>query len=184
MAIKAISQFDAATPTSNDKILFEQNGEGKSTTLASLPISTKAQAALDAKVNTANVLTLEEIQATTNLTGKVASASSVKDLNEKVLVKGYNLIPAEKVAITDIFCIQNIVFIEGYISSDFGTGIGKTILTLKNGYKLLSKFYAPISCYGGIDGEVAGEKGSNLITINTSHINGEGKFNFFFRVTK
>ena len=32
MAIKAISQFDAATPTSNDKILFEQNGEGKSTT--------------------------------------------------------------------------------------------------------------------------------------------------------
>ena len=32
MAIKAISQFDAATPTSNDKILFEQNGEGKSAT--------------------------------------------------------------------------------------------------------------------------------------------------------
>ena len=32
MAIKTISQFDAATPTSNDKILFEQNGEGKSAT--------------------------------------------------------------------------------------------------------------------------------------------------------
>lgn len=30
MAIKTISQFDAATPASNDKILFEQNGEGKS----------------------------------------------------------------------------------------------------------------------------------------------------------
>ena len=51
MAIKAISQFDAATPTSNDKILFEQNGEGKSTALADLPISTKAQAALNTKVS-------------------------------------------------------------------------------------------------------------------------------------
>ena len=51
MAIKAISQFDAATPTSNDKILFEQNGEGKSTALADLPISTKAQAALNTKIN-------------------------------------------------------------------------------------------------------------------------------------
>ena len=51
MAIKAISQFDAATPASNDKILFEQNGEGKSTTLADLPVSTKTQAALNTKVN-------------------------------------------------------------------------------------------------------------------------------------
>ena len=33
MAIKAISQFDAAMPASNDKILFEQNGEGKSATV-------------------------------------------------------------------------------------------------------------------------------------------------------
>ena len=33
MAIKTISQFDAATPTSNDKILFEQNGEGKSASI-------------------------------------------------------------------------------------------------------------------------------------------------------
>lgn len=81
MAIKTISQFDAATPASNDKILFEQNGEGKSATLANLPISTKAQTALDAKVNTANVLTLEEIQATTDLTGKVASAKSAQDIN-------------------------------------------------------------------------------------------------------
>ena len=36
---------------------------------------------LGKKVNTANVLTLEEIQATTDLTGKVASASSAKELN-------------------------------------------------------------------------------------------------------
>lgn len=82
MAIKAISQFDAAIPTSNDKILFEQNGEGKSATLADLPVSKKTQDALNTKVNTANVLTLGEIQqATTDLTGKVASASSVKSLD-------------------------------------------------------------------------------------------------------
>ena len=36
MAIKTISQFAAATPAANDKILFEQNGEGKSTTIGSL----------------------------------------------------------------------------------------------------------------------------------------------------
>lgn len=36
MAIKTISQFDAATPSSNDKILFEQNGEGKSANIRNL----------------------------------------------------------------------------------------------------------------------------------------------------
>ena len=69
MAIKAISQFDAATPTSNDKILFEQNGEGKSTTIGNA-------------VNTCS-LTLEEIQAPTDLTGKIASADALK----KIIIK-------------------------------------------------------------------------------------------------
>ena len=170
MAIKAISQFDAATPTSNDKILFEQNGEGKSTTIGNA-------------VNTCS-LTLEQIIATTDLTGKVASASSVKDLNEKVLVKGYNLIPAEKVAITDIFCIQNIVFITGNLASDFGTGVGMPVFTLINGYKLLNKFWAPIACYGTLEGEIGGDKNSNRITADISQAGGEAKFNFFFRVTK
>lgn len=78
MAIKTISQFDAATPTSNDKILFEQNGEGKSTTLADLPVSTKTQAALNTKVNTADVLTINQIMTSPDLSGKVASASAVK----------------------------------------------------------------------------------------------------------
>ena len=170
MAIKAISQFDAATPTSNDKILFEQNGEGKSTTIGNA-------------VNTCS-LTLEEIQATTNLTGKVASASSVKALNEKCLVKGFDLIPADKVVVDDIFCIQNIVFITGNLAPDFGTGVGKTILTLVNGYKLLNKLWAPIACYGTLEGEVGGDKNSNIITANISQAGGEAKFNFFFRVTK
>ena len=78
MAIKAISQFDAATPTSNDKILFEQNGEGKSATLAELPIPTKTQTALDAKVNKTDSLTYEEIMASTDLAGKIASAGALK----------------------------------------------------------------------------------------------------------
>lgn len=81
MAIKTISQFDAATPASNDKILFEQNGEGKSTTLADLPVSTKTQTALNTKLDTANVLTPEEFMAATTFTGKVADASITKDLN-------------------------------------------------------------------------------------------------------
>lgn len=73
MAIKTISQFDAAMPTSNDKILFEQNGEGKSTTIGNA-------------VNTCS-LTLEEFQATTDLTGKVASASVLKGIGIKKIYK-------------------------------------------------------------------------------------------------
>ena len=68
MAIKAISQFDAATPTSNDKILFEQNGEGKSATIGNA-------------VNTCS-LTLKEIEAGTDLSGKIASASALLNSRE------------------------------------------------------------------------------------------------------
>lgn len=67
MAIKTISQFDAAVPTDNDYILFEQNGEGKHTTIGGA-------------VNTCS-LSYEEIMATNpepDLTGKVASASALK----------------------------------------------------------------------------------------------------------
>ena len=73
MAIKAISQFDAATPTTNDKILFEQNGEGKNCSIG------------DA-VNTCS-LTLEEIQARTDLTGNIASASALKEIGIKKIYK-------------------------------------------------------------------------------------------------
>ena len=41
--------------------------------------ATEVAAALDKKVNTSDVLTLAEIQAITDLTGKVASASVIKD---------------------------------------------------------------------------------------------------------
>lgn len=73
MAIKTISQFDSATPASNDKILFEQNGEGKSCSIGEA-------------VNTCS-LTLEEIQARTDLTGKVASAGALKGIGIKKIYK-------------------------------------------------------------------------------------------------
>lgn len=80
MAIKTISQFDAATPTSNDKILFEQNGEGKSTTIGNA-------------VNTCS-LTYEEIMESTDLSGKVASASVLKTLSDNLsgfsILKSYH----------------------------------------------------------------------------------------------
>ena len=78
MAIKTISQFDAATPTSNDKILFEQNGEGKSTTIGNA-------------VNTCS-LTLEEIQASTDLTNKIPKASAIVSINNNFLkvLNGYS----------------------------------------------------------------------------------------------
>lgn len=81
MAIKTISQFPSGVPADNDYILFEQNGEGKSATLKNLPISTRAQSALDTKINKTDALTYEEIMATNaNLTNKVSSANALKDL--------------------------------------------------------------------------------------------------------
>ena len=141
MAIKAISQFDAATPTSNDKILFEQNGDGKSCSI-----------------------------------GEAVNACS--------LVKGFDLIPADKIYIYDIFFMQDVVYLSGAVASDIGTCVGRLFLTLTNGYKVASKFFAPISCYGGINGEIGGDANSNILTMNISQVNGEGKFNFFFRVKK
>ena len=69
MAIRKISEFVAGTPTSDSKILFEQNEKGKSCSIG------------DA-VNTCS-LSYEEIMATNpepDLSGKVASAEAVKSI--------------------------------------------------------------------------------------------------------
>lgn len=50
------------------------------TTDAHYPSEKLVKDALDTKVNTANVLTYEEIEASTDLSGKVASASSIKTI--------------------------------------------------------------------------------------------------------
>ena len=77
--VNKISDFPNVTPASSDKILIEQGGDGKSATLADLPIPTKVQSGLDTKINKTDSLTYEEIMATTDLTNKVASASALKD---------------------------------------------------------------------------------------------------------
>ena len=68
MAIKKISEFVSGAPTSADKILFEQNEKGKSTTIG------------DA-VNTCS-LSYGEIVETPDLMGKVASAEALKTLSD------------------------------------------------------------------------------------------------------
>ena len=65
--VKKISDFPNVTPTANDKLLIENGGTGKSTTIVNA-------------VNTCS-LTLEEIQASTDLTGKIASASALKKVD-------------------------------------------------------------------------------------------------------
>lgn len=52
------------------------------TTDTNYPSEKLVKDALDAKVSTANALTLEQIQATDDLTGKVASAGALKQLNK------------------------------------------------------------------------------------------------------
>ena len=79
--VNKISDFPSITPSSSDKILIEQGGEGKSATLADIPISTKVQSVLDTKINKTDSLTYEEIMATTDLTNKVPSANALKTLD-------------------------------------------------------------------------------------------------------
>ena len=80
--VNKISDFPNVIPASSDKILIEQGGNGKSAPLASLPIPTSVQSGLNTKVNYTDSLSYEEIMASTDLTNKVASASSVKDISE------------------------------------------------------------------------------------------------------
>ena len=68
--VKKISDFPSVTPTANDKLLVENGGTGKSTTIRNA-------------VNTCS-LTYEEIMASTNLSGKIASAESLKVVNNKL----------------------------------------------------------------------------------------------------
>ena len=80
--VKKISDFPSITPASSDKILIEQGGEGKSATLADLPIPTSVQRELNTKVNYSDSLSYEEIMATTDLTNKVASAVAVQTIGK------------------------------------------------------------------------------------------------------
>lgn len=80
MAIKRISEFASATPAASDKILFEQNGSGKSTTIK------------DA-VNTCSLTYNEIMNDSTDLTGKVASASALKSLKPVIGKIAKNDIP-------------------------------------------------------------------------------------------
>ena len=95
--VNKISDFPSVTPASSDKILIEQGGEGKSATLANLPVSTAVQGGLDTKINKTDALTYEEIMATTDLSGKVASASAVKDT---CIVPNYSV--SNNIAITEL----------------------------------------------------------------------------------
>ena len=85
--VNKISDFPNVTPASSDKILIEQGGEGKSATLADLPIPTSVQNKIDTKVNYTDSLSYEEIMASTDLTKKVASASAVKYINSVLSTK-------------------------------------------------------------------------------------------------
>ena len=73
MAIKKISEFVSGTPASDSKILFEQNEKGKS-------------CSIEEAVNTCS-LSYEEIMATTDLSGKVASASALKTVFDTYKIK-------------------------------------------------------------------------------------------------
>ena len=93
MAIKKISEFVSAVPSSDSRILFEQNEKGKSCTIGDV-------------VNTCS-LSYEEIMATTDLSGKVASASALKAEIQRLYVP-----------------IKRIEGISGsWLPKDFGDGI-------------------------------------------------------------
>ena len=74
--VKKISGFPNVTPTANDKILVENGGTGKSATIKNA-------------VNTCS-LTYEEIMASTDLSGKIASANALKVASQTIGVPDYS----------------------------------------------------------------------------------------------
>ena len=138
---------------------------------------------LDKKVSTADVLLYGEIVDGRDLSGKVASASSVAYLRELQGIQLISLVPVTQyVELTDMVTLQGIVFVTGVIGRGFGTGVNKNIITLQSGLVIAQTFSAPISCYDGVVGEISGDSGSSYIRASISSIAGDGKFNFFFRV--
>ena len=99
--VKKISDFPSVTPTANDKLLVENGGTGKSTTIVNA-------------VNTCS-LTLEEIMASTDLSGKVASASALNSFRK----------------------LQDIIITEIYSNTD--------ITKLNSGLYFISGPYSPIN---------------------------------------
>lgn len=93
MAIKKISEFTSATPTASDKILFEQSGAGKNTTIGNA-------------VNTCS-LSYEEIMASTDLSGKVASASAVKNVRDLLETKVWYLGDLKTVSAIQAWVVAN-----------------------------------------------------------------------------
>ena len=115
--VKKISDFPSVIPTANDKILIENGGIGKSTTIKNA-------------VNTCS-LTYEEIMATTDLSGKVASASSLKKLNDKL--KRFN--STDWILNVDLndYIISGIYFIaSGITNSPIGSDVWAPMLVLGN----------------------------------------------------
>lgn len=80
--VNKISDFPSVTPALSDKILIEQGGEGKSATLADLPIPKSVQNKLDTKVNYTDALSYADIINSSDLTNKMASAEALKTLGD------------------------------------------------------------------------------------------------------
>ena len=55
MAINKISEFPKVTPSADDKILIEKNGEGGHINLSEMPVSTPVNAKIASEVDTLNL---------------------------------------------------------------------------------------------------------------------------------
>ncbi len=51
MAINKISEFSKVTPSADDKILIEKNGEGGHINLSEMPVSTSVNTRITGEVN-------------------------------------------------------------------------------------------------------------------------------------
>ena len=144
--VKKISNFPSVTPNASDKILVENGGTGKSTTIKNA-------------VNTCS-LTLEEIQATTNLTGKVAGADSIKNLlNNKIFyIKKIFAESEDKTSVT-------------FTNVPIAYRVCAIVLGNANGFPFFR--YCTLFVNGGTD---SSEQGINDGTISSTN-NGDGTAN-------
>ena len=128
MAINKISEFPKVTPSAEDKILIEKNGEGGSATLASLPISTAVETRLtnltlnagdssaecaDARVNADESITYPSLKARLD-----AEHSELKgDLDDKILStpNDANIYNSSNDTIYDNTVNKASVILDGYV---------------------------------------------------------------------
>lgn len=153
MGVK-ISELNEATSAQNSDVLpIVQNGETK-------------------KIQKQNLLK----ELTTELTNVTNEIENMKDDITTVKTVGYSYNNNVAVEPPVVFYKNGLIYVYAQLITGV-TGIGLSLLQFSK-YKAISSigdFTSPINCHGGCDGETGIRAGSDVVFVNISTSNGNGK---------